>query len=81
MEYGEELPAHEVNYEQSMVAPLLELLLAAREVDGNLVSDAELLRRLGWLRAFAADQPDVRPAAHSDSALGRLLVRPVPFVG
>jgi hypothetical protein len=27
--YGRDLPAHEVNYEQSMVAPLLELLLSA----------------------------------------------------
>ena len=30
LDYGDDLPAHEVNYEQSMVAPLLELLLAAR---------------------------------------------------
>jgi len=58
--YGQDLPAHEVNYEQSMVAPLIELLLAARQVDSSLVPDAELLRRLAWLRAFAADQPDIR---------------------
>ena len=31
-EAGGELPAHEVNYEQSMVAPLLEILCAAREL-------------------------------------------------
>ncbi len=31
VEYGDDLPPHEVNYEQSMVAPLLELLLAAHQ--------------------------------------------------
>ncbi len=68
--YGEDLPEHEVNYEQSMVAPLLELLLAAYQVDPERVPIAELDRRLGWLRAFAADQPDVRlrhvPIRHWD---------------
>ena len=34
--YGEDLPAHEVNYEQSIVAPLLDLLLAAHRMDPNL---------------------------------------------
>ena len=77
LRYGEDLPAHEVNYEQSMVAPLLELLLAARQIDPGLVPDAELLRRLAWLRAFAADQPDVRlrhvPIRHWDGYwFGRL---------
>jgi hypothetical protein len=37
LRHGEDLPAHEVNYEQSMVAPLVELLLAARQVDPGLV--------------------------------------------
>ena len=58
VEYGDELPAHEVNYEQSMVAPLLELLLAAHRA--GFVERVELERRLPWLTAFAADQPDVR---------------------
>jgi hypothetical protein len=58
VEYGDELPAHEVNYEQSMVAPLLELLLAAHQA--GFVERVELERRLPWLTAFAADQPDVR---------------------
>ena len=31
--YGEDLPAHEVNYEQTIVAPLLDLLLAAHRRD------------------------------------------------
>ena len=67
---GEDLPAHEVNYEQSMVAPLLDLLLAARRFAADAVPAAELTRRLRWLQAFAADQPDVRlrhmPIRHWD---------------
>jgi hypothetical protein len=51
-----------------MVAPLLELLLAAYEE--GAVELAELTRRLPWLTAFAADQPDVRlrhiPIRHWD---------------
>jgi len=66
--YGDDLPPHEVNYEQSMVAPLLELLVAAHRA--GLVDPAELTRRLPWLTAFAADQPDVRlrhiPIRHWD---------------
>jgi hypothetical protein len=70
LEYGDDLPPHEVNYEQSMVAPLLELLIAAYHVESDVVPRAELSRRLGWLTAFAADQPDVRlrhiPIRHWD---------------
>ena len=68
--HGEELPAHEVNYEQSMVAPMVELLLAAHRQDRDAVSVDELRRRLRWLTAFAADQPDIRlcrvPIRHWD---------------
>jgi hypothetical protein len=70
LDAGEDLPAHEVNYEQSMVAPLLELLLAAHRISPETVDTAELERRLPWLTAFAADQPDVRlrhiPIRHWD---------------
>ncbi|ADB34040.1 conserved hypothetical protein [Kribbella flavida DSM 17836] len=70
LDYGDDLPPHEVNYEQSMVAPLLELLIAAyQEAPGTIAPD-ELTRRLPWLTAFAADQPDVRlrhvPIRHWD---------------
>jgi hypothetical protein len=65
-----DIPAHEVNYEQSIVAPLLDLLLTAHRLDPALVSPAELVTRLDWLTAFAADQPDVRlrhmPIRHWD---------------
>jgi hypothetical protein len=77
IEYGDELPPHEVNYEQSMVAPLLELLVAAYRVAPDEIDGAELSRRLPWLTAFAADQPDVRlrhvPIRHWDGYwFGRL---------
>jgi hypothetical protein len=68
--YGDELPPHEVNYEQSMVAPLLELLVAAYRAAPEQIDANELTRRLPWLTAFAADQPDVRlrhvPIRHWD---------------
>ena len=70
VQYGDDLPPHEVNYEQSMVAPLLELLLTAHRVSPETVPLEELDRRLPWLMAFAADQPDVRlrhiPIRHWD---------------
>ncbi|WUJ71490.1 hypothetical protein OG809_41205 [Kribbella soli] len=75
--YGDELPPHEVNYEQSMVAPLLELLVSAYQIAPDEIDGAELTRRLPWLTAFAADQPDVRlrhvPIRHWDGYwFGRL---------
>ncbi|WP_433007187.1 hypothetical protein [Kribbella sp. CA-294648] len=70
LDYGDDLPPHEVNYEQSMVAPLLELLIAAHQEAPDSFDPAELTRRLPWLTAFAADQPDVRlrhvPIRHWD---------------
>lgn len=70
LDYGDDLPPHEVNYEQSMVAPLLELLIAAHQEAPDSVDPNELTRRLPWLTAFAADQPDVRlrhiPIRHWD---------------
>jgi hypothetical protein len=55
-----DLPAHEVNYEQSMVAPLLEILCCARAVTGDASLDAEIAQRLPWLLAFGGPQPHVR---------------------
>jgi hypothetical protein len=75
--YGRDLPAHEVNYEQSIVAPLLDLLLAVHRIEPEVVPEGELRRRLTWLTAFAADQPDPRlrhiPIRHWDGYwFGRL---------
>ena len=77
LSYGTDLPAHEVNYEQSIAAPLLDLLLAAHRLDASRVPAEQLLRRLRWLTAFAADQPDPRlrhqPIRHWDGYwFGRL---------
>ena len=61
---GGDLPAHEVNYEQSMVAPLLEILCAARVSTADPAEQAELddaiAHRLPWLLAFGGPQPHVR---------------------
>ena len=60
--YGEDLPAHEVNYEQSIAAPLLDLLLAAASE-----------RPDAWCRpgaapsAAVADRLRGRPARRSDA--------------
>lgn len=56
---GHDLPSHEVNYEQSMVAPLVSLYavadrLASGEFDGPLTA------AIAWLRAFAGPQPHAR---------------------
>ena len=59
-----DLPAHEVNYEQSMVAPLLEILcVAATATDDPAEArmlDAAIAERLPWLLAFGGPQPHVR---------------------
>jgi len=59
-----DLPAHEVNYEQSMVAPLLEVLcVAATATDDPAEArtlDAAIAERLPWLLAFGGPQPHVR---------------------
>ncbi len=61
IEAGSDLPAHEVNYEQSMVAPLLEILCTARDLapDPRAIDDA-IAQRLPWLLAFGGPQPHVR---------------------
>ena len=82
IEAGSDLPAHEVNYEQSMVAPLLEILCTARDLapDRGAIDDAiaaapavaARVRRPAAARA---------PARHRDPPLGRLLVRPRAALG
>ena len=57
---GGDIPAHEVSYEQSIVAPLVSLLSLAyrRWADDRLLSATE--RALGWLLAFGGRQRHVR---------------------
>src|SRR6185437_6694206 len=60
LEFGRALPAHEVNYEQSIVAPSLAILIAAHELTGDERYAAGIEMRLPWLRAFAGQQPHSR---------------------
>ncbi|MGW4801807.1 hypothetical protein ACWEPC_56275, partial [Nonomuraea sp. NPDC004297] len=57
---GGDLPAHEVAYEQSMIAPLVSLLATAHALrpDDRLL--AALRTAVAWLRAFGGPQPHVR---------------------
>lgn len=57
---GTNLPAHEVNYEQSIVAPLLQLLISAYRLNPSEIYLAAIKERLPWLLAFAGPQPDAR---------------------
>lgn len=57
---GRALPAHEVNYEQSMVGPLVTLLARSHERRPDAAVHAALAERLRWLRAFGGPQPHVR---------------------
>ncbi len=60
LEFGRALPPHEVNYEQSIVAPSLAVLIVARELTGDERYTAGIEMRLPWLRAFAGGQPNSR---------------------
>jgi len=57
---GEELPEHEVNFEQSIVAPLINLLIDAFCITGDPSLLGEIETRLPWLLAFGGPQPHVR---------------------
>ncbi len=57
---GEALPSHEVNYEQSIVAPLVSLYSLAEAVAGDHRFRRPLEAALRWLRAFGGPQPHAR---------------------
>ncbi|WP_198547401.1 hypothetical protein [Streptomyces jeddahensis] len=57
---GKQLPAHEVNYEQSIVAPLVDLLCDAHTLTGDPVFHDAIAERLPWLLAFGGPQPHAR---------------------
>lgn len=59
-ELGRELPAHEVKYEQSMVAPLVSLYAIALRLDPELPLEGPLRESVRWLRAFGGPQPHAR---------------------
>lgn len=67
---GEDLPNHEVNYEQSIVAPMVILLATAQKLLPDEDWSVPIRRSLAWLRAFEGEQPDARvggiPIRHWD---------------
>lgn len=60
---GIRLPEHEVNYEQSIVAPLISLFIDAHRLTGDPAFVTAISDRLPWLLAFGGPQPHVRLAA------------------
>jgi len=57
---GRGLPEHEVAYEQSIVAPLLNLLIDAHRLTGDDRFAAGIDERLPWLLSFGGPQPHAR---------------------
>lgn len=57
---GDNLPPHEVAYEQSMVAPLLNLFIDGYELTGEERFLDAIRSRLPWLLAFGGEQPHTR---------------------
>jgi hypothetical protein len=60
VERGDELPNHEVSYEQAIVAPLLNLLIDAHALTGDQALLDAIQTRLPWLLAFSGAQPHAR---------------------
>lgn len=57
---GTSLPAHEVNYEQSIAAPLVNLFITAYELTGEPRYAAAVDTTLPWLLSFGGPQPHAR---------------------
>jgi hypothetical protein len=57
---GTSYPRHEVNYEQSIVAPSVDMLLQGFQISGKEKYLAEAERQLRLLEAFSFIQPDFR---------------------
>lgn len=57
---GHRIPPHEVAYEQSIVAPLVNLLIDAHRLTDDPVFLDGIRTRLPWLLAFGGPQPHVR---------------------
>ncbi|MGY2747440.1 hypothetical protein [Arthrobacter sp. UYCu723] len=70
LDLGYDLPAHEVVYEQSIVAPLVNLFIDAFEISQDQIYLDAVKETLGWLRAFGGPQPHSRlldvPIRHWD---------------
>ncbi|MCL4722281.1 MAG: hypothetical protein KJ041_10095, partial [Gammaproteobacteria bacterium] len=59
---GSRLPEHEVNYEQSIVAPLISLFIDAHRITRDPAFVTAISARLPWLLAFGGPQPHTRLA-------------------
>ncbi|ACU75738.1 conserved hypothetical protein [Catenulispora acidiphila DSM 44928] len=59
-EAGHALPNHEVNYEQSIVAPLINLLIDAYRLSNDASMLTAIQQRLPWLLSFGGPQPHAR---------------------
>lgn len=57
---GTRLPAHEVNYEQSITAPLVNLFITAHELSGEQRYADAVALTLPWLDSFGGPQPHAR---------------------
>lgn len=62
LDMGTNLPKHEVNYEQSIVAPLALVLVTAQKLLPHEDWSEAIRRVLAWLAAFEGEQPDARLA-------------------
>lgn len=60
IDIGTDLPGHEVAYEQSIIAPLLNLLIDAYRLSGDPEFIEAIRARLPWLTAFGGPQPHAR---------------------
>jgi len=60
LKLDQDLPKHEVNYEQTVVAPLVLLLEETRRRRPETVPAEALIERMRWLMAFGGEQPHVR---------------------
>lgn len=60
LDRGRDLPAHEVAYEQSMVAPLLNLFIDAYTLTADSQFHDAIVERLPWLLSFGGPQPHAR---------------------
>ena len=57
---GDRIPRHEVNYEQSIVAPLLNLFIDAYTLTKREIFLSRLEQSLPWLLSFGGPQPHAR---------------------
>ena len=58
IEFGENIPKHEVKYEQSIVAPAVMIMLSGYEILGDIKYNENAEIYMKYLMAFNGNQPD-----------------------